>query len=195
MPLPIPNAGEEQEEFVARCMSSPTTSAEFPDVAQRRAVCQSQWVRGVSKSIILTLEKDALSDKYLNILPDEAFAYIEPGSNLRHFPLHDKEHVRKALTRLDQTAIGPAAKKEALVKIVAAAKKFGIKVSRRRADEIRKYVEKIKVSKPDAGYSCPASSRLKRCGTCANFDGEASCSVVAGKISADCVSNKWIPKR
>ena len=81
-----------------------------------------------------------LSSKEKNDLPDSDFAYIEPGGkkesegkttprSLRHLPINDAAHVRTALARLDQTDISPEAKKAALKKIKAAAKKFGIKVS------------------------------------------------------------------
>jgi len=75
-----------------------------------------------------------------NDLPDSDFAYISPGGkkdasgktvprSLRHLPIPDAAHVRNALARLGQTDISPEAKKAALRKIKAAAKKFGIKVS------------------------------------------------------------------
>jgi len=75
-----------------------------------------------------------------NDLPDSDFAYIGPGGkkdasgktvprSLRHLPIPDAAHVRNALARLDQTDITPEAKKAALRKIKAAAKRFDIKVS------------------------------------------------------------------
>jgi hypothetical protein len=81
-----------------------------------------------------------ISSKSKNDLPDSDFAYIQPGGkkdasgkttprSLRHLPIPDASHVRNALARLGQTDISPEAKKAALRKIKAAAKKFGIKVS------------------------------------------------------------------
>lgn len=81
-----------------------------------------------------------MSSKQKNDLPDSDFAYIQPGGkkdsegkttprSLRHLPIPDAAHVRNALARLDQTDINPEAKKAALRKIKAAAKRFGIKVS------------------------------------------------------------------
>ena len=81
-----------------------------------------------------------ISSKSKNNLPDSDFAYIQPGGkkdasgkttprSLRHLPIPDASHVRNALARLGQTDISPEAKKAALRKIKAAAKKFGIKVS------------------------------------------------------------------
>ena len=86
------------------------------------------------------LKAAKMTSKQKNDLPDSDFAYIEPGGkkdsegktvprSLRHLPINDAAHVRNALARLDQTDISPEAKKAALKKIKAAAKKFGIKVS------------------------------------------------------------------
>lgn len=46
MPLPTPNSGESHDDFVDRCMANETANEDFPDAAQRRAVCESQWERG-----------------------------------------------------------------------------------------------------------------------------------------------------
>jgi HK97 family phage prohead protease len=80
--------------------------------------------------------KAAMSSAAVNDLPDSAFAYIEPGGkkdaegkttprSLRHFPVHDEAHARNALARAPQSPFG----KQAMPKILAAARKFGIKVS------------------------------------------------------------------
>lgn len=41
MPLPKPNDGESQDDFIGRCMGE--IAEEFPDEQQRMAVCQAQW--------------------------------------------------------------------------------------------------------------------------------------------------------
>jgi cation transport regulator ChaB len=75
------------------------------------------------------------SSASINDLPDSAFAYIEAGGkkdaggktiprSKRHFPVHDAAHARNALARANQSPFG----KKALPKIIAAAKKFGIKI-------------------------------------------------------------------
>ncbi len=81
-----------------------------------------------------------------NDLPDDAFAYIEPGGkkdetgrtvprSLRHLPYKnaagkiDPAHVRDALQRLDQTDIPADAKASAYRKLIAAAKSVGVEVS------------------------------------------------------------------
>lgn len=86
---------------------------------------------------------------YINDLPDSCFAYIEPGGkkdaegktvprSLRHLPYRDKDgkpdpdHVRNALARLPQTEIPFEAKREALKKLIAAAKELGIAVDEER---------------------------------------------------------------
>lgn len=72
----------------------------------------------------------------INDLPDSAFAYIQPGGtkdssgktvprSLRHFPVHDEAHARNALARAPQSPFG----KQAMPKILAACRKFGIEVS------------------------------------------------------------------
>jgi hypothetical protein len=43
MPLPIPNNNESKDSFIGRCMTNDSTNAEFPDTAQRLAVCGSLW--------------------------------------------------------------------------------------------------------------------------------------------------------
>ena len=83
------------------------------------------------------MSKAELSTKKINDLPDSAFAYVEAGGkkddegkttprSLRHFPIHDAAHVRNALSRAPQSPFGD----KAMPKIRAAAKKFGIEVSK-----------------------------------------------------------------
>lgn len=43
MPLPTPHEGETQDDFISRCMASDTLNDDFPDAAQRSAVCFRQW--------------------------------------------------------------------------------------------------------------------------------------------------------
>jgi HK97 family phage prohead protease len=80
-------------------------------------------------------ERAAMTSAAINDLRDDQFAYVEPGGtkdstgrtvprSLRHFPIHDAAHVRNALARAPQSPFG----KQALPKIRAAAKKFGIDV-------------------------------------------------------------------
>jgi hypothetical protein len=77
-----------------------------------------------------------LTSAAINDLPDSAFAYIEPGGTKdaggktipranRHFPVHDEAHARNALSRAPQSPFG----KQAMPKIMSAARKFGIKTS------------------------------------------------------------------
>jgi hypothetical protein len=77
-----------------------------------------------------------MSAQAINDLPDSAFAYIEPGGekdsggktiprSKRHFPVHDEAHTRNALSRAPQSPFG----KEAMPKILAAARKHNIQVS------------------------------------------------------------------
>ena len=71
----------------------------------------------------------------INNLPDSAFAFVEGGGTRdpggktvprtkRHFPLHDEAAVRRSLTQAPQSPFGKAA----MPKIMAAARKHGVKV-------------------------------------------------------------------
>jgi HK97 family phage prohead protease len=82
-----------------------------------------------------------LSSAAINELPDAAFAFIEPGGakdaagktvprSKRHFPVHDEAHTRNALSRAPQSPFG----KQAMPKIMAAARKHGIKVNADQRD-------------------------------------------------------------
>lgn len=46
MPLPRPRKDESKNDFVSRCMGSPTMRSEFPKQAQRAAVCHAQFDKG-----------------------------------------------------------------------------------------------------------------------------------------------------
>jgi len=77
-----------------------------------------------------------MTSSAINDLPDDDFAYIEPGGtkdssgktiprSKRHFPVHDKAHVQNALSRAPQSPFGD----KAMPKIKARARKFGVDVS------------------------------------------------------------------
>lgn len=77
----------------------------------------------------------AMTAQAMNNLPDSAFAFIEDGGkkdasgrtvprSKRHFPVHDAAHTRNALARAPQSPFG----KQAMPKILSAARKFGITV-------------------------------------------------------------------
>jgi phage I-like protein/cation transport regulator ChaB len=100
--------------------------------------------------------------KYINDLPDSAFAYIEPGGEkdeegktkpraLRHFPYKDKDgkvdlpHLRNALARAPQSPFG----KKALPKLKAAAKKAGVGETKKGGEidvDIKTLIEKLKLN-------------------------------------------------
>jgi uncharacterized membrane protein len=57
------------------------------------------------------------------------FAYVDKDGG-EHLPIHDREHVRNAISRWNQTHFESAAAKEkARQKVLAAARKFGVQVS------------------------------------------------------------------
>jgi hypothetical protein len=71
-----------------------------------------------------------LSEAQRDRLPDSAFAYIDRDGG-RHLPVNDEEHVRNAMARWNQTDFQSAtAKEEARKRIVAAAKRHHIEISK-----------------------------------------------------------------
>ena len=40
--MPTPEKGEKGDDFLSRCMANPTMTKDYPDNAQRYAVCQAQ---------------------------------------------------------------------------------------------------------------------------------------------------------
>jgi HK97 family phage prohead protease len=86
-------------------------------------------------AVVAQENRAAMSAADQNDLPDDAFAFIEPGGtkdasgkttprSLRHFPVHDAAHVRNALARAPQSPFG----EKAMPKIRAAAAKLGVHV-------------------------------------------------------------------
>jgi len=43
MPIPTPEKDESNNEYVDRCMGDQVMRSEYPDQAQRAAVCQHKW--------------------------------------------------------------------------------------------------------------------------------------------------------
>jgi hypothetical protein len=48
--LPLPQTDETQDRFLARCLGDPALLAEFPDPAQRAAVCYRQWTAAAGRA-------------------------------------------------------------------------------------------------------------------------------------------------
>ena len=42
MPIPTPNQGEHEKEFIQRCMTDDKMVSEYPDTDQRYTVCRTQ---------------------------------------------------------------------------------------------------------------------------------------------------------
>ena len=85
------------------------------------------------------VEKKKLNAAARNKLKDSDFAYIGPDGE-KHLPIHDAAHVRNALARLNQTGISSEAKAKAKRKILAAARRFGVNVSKSDAESVIKEV-------------------------------------------------------
>jgi hypothetical protein len=58
MPLPIPTPTEDHKQFISRCMGDNKMVSDFPDEAQRYAVCEAQYSRG--EKINLSLYPEGL---------------------------------------------------------------------------------------------------------------------------------------
>ena len=60
MPLPKRKKGEQHQQFIERCMASRTMVKEYPDAAQRRAVCEDQARFQGTEALSLFCEPGAL---------------------------------------------------------------------------------------------------------------------------------------
>jgi hypothetical protein len=65
MPLPTPNKGESQDDFISRCAGSDVMNKEFPDNDQRVAVCYSQWRDAKKESTTTQYDSNVLKE-FLN---------------------------------------------------------------------------------------------------------------------------------
>lgn len=68
-----------------------------------------------------------LTTEQRKVLPRAQFAYVDSKGE-GHLPIHDAAHVKNALARINQLDASMAEKRKAMRKILAAAKKFGVKV-------------------------------------------------------------------
>jgi len=134
-----PQEGEQYQYFMKRCMASgkemeqcatvwkeahpeQETEGETQRQAQERQLTEAEW-----------------NTEYINNLPDDCFAYIEPGGekdeegktkprSLRHLPFKnaqgniDHDHLVNALARLSQTDLSAEARAAAKEKLCAAVK-------------------------------------------------------------------------
>ena len=60
--MPSPRKGEQQKDYISRCMSSEEAKKDFPDSKQRVAFCNSKWrQRGKGGTIL-----DKTSENYIS---------------------------------------------------------------------------------------------------------------------------------
>ena len=50
MPIPTPNQGEHEKEFIQRCMTDDKMVSEFENTDQRLAVCSTSYEDNLSKN-------------------------------------------------------------------------------------------------------------------------------------------------
>ncbi len=81
-------------------------------------------------SLFDDMEKKKLDSKARGNMPEGEFAYVDSEGG-KHLPIADAAHVRNAMARFNQTQFSDAGKKAgAARKIIRAAHKFGIEVTR-----------------------------------------------------------------
>lgn len=118
----------------------------YPAYPQTSVGARSLWPEGVPAEVRShvpalrgTEKRDAKTKRVAGKdLPSSKFAYVgDPNdTSTWKLPIHDAGHVRNALARFGQTKGIPADQKDKVWnKIVAAAKKFGIKVSDQKSRE------------------------------------------------------------
>jgi len=81
MPIPQPNPGEKQADFMSRCMGNETMNKEYPDQKQRAAVCGTQWRRREMQEWIngLTLADSAKPKDEIMLFPFGQFKHPQYG--------------------------------------------------------------------------------------------------------------------
>ena len=90
-----------------------------------------------------------LREKQRKSMNKDVFAYVDKNGE-GHLPLNDESHVRNAMARFNQTAFpSVTAKEHARRKVLAAARKHGIEVS--KDDNIRKSSSRLRTVKTKRG--------------------------------------------
>lgn len=70
MPLPTPQSGESQKDFIDRCMADEVMEDEYPDDNQRIAVCYAQWKgnkAAMNETLAVLIEASRSYDELLKI--------------------------------------------------------------------------------------------------------------------------------
>ncbi len=90
-----------------------------------------------------------LREKQRKSMNKDVFAYVDKNGE-GHLPLNDESHVRNAMARFNQTAFPSAtAKEHARRKVLAAARKHGIDVS--KDDNVAKRSSRLRTVKTKRG--------------------------------------------
>lgn len=97
MPLPSPNRGESQDDFIGRCMSSDAMQDEFPEQKQRAAVCHSQWKDKASAHLI-TNEDYAAMPNPRGLSLDELFRHVQqPRDELEQLQGREPKRLQRVI--------------------------------------------------------------------------------------------------
>ena len=83
MPIPSPNAKEEKNDFISRCMSNGVMQKEFPDSKQRVAVCHTSWrkkhkaKKAMRPPFGSVAGKERMAGSLIQLIPEHT-TYVEP---------------------------------------------------------------------------------------------------------------------
>ena len=101
--MPPPRKGEQQKDYVSRCMSSEEAKKDFPDTKQRVAFCNSKWENKGKSSAAIFIYEDPKTG--------ELFHYSRRGAHRKNGRTLIFVKQSRAETILDKTAENYIAKK------------------------------------------------------------------------------------
>tara|TARA_Y100000592_G_scaffold2155_1_gene3368 strand:- start:12100 stop:12663 length:564 start_codon:yes stop_codon:yes gene_type:complete len=125
MPLPTPKTNEKKSDFIGRCMEDLTTKGEFPNVAQRIAVCNSIWDKETKNEVSNKSRKNKdCPDGWEHQMPDGSWMCgkthkeKEPyNETYNDYPQAATNNAKRALKWVDENGWGscgtPVGKKRA----------------------------------------------------------------------------------
>lgn len=86
MPIPKPNTGEKEDEFISRCMGNDIMIEEYPEEEQRAAVCYNEWRKKKAKLETMAMKDVEIAEigKYKDFeLTEEVFQQFINNLNLQ----------------------------------------------------------------------------------------------------------------
>ena len=80
--MPTPNAGEQQDDFIGRCMADSEAKDSFPEADQRAAFCHAQWERKDQEGTPEPPPDDKSKARAMPLSPQWQRATLAPGGNV-----------------------------------------------------------------------------------------------------------------